>query len=69
LKGANIDTIGKIYDVHRATVARWIVNTERQLTDHVKRHFRDQLGITGSECESLARGLKSRLDLCLDSML
>ena len=69
LGGENIEAIGRIYGVHRATVARWIVSAEKRILASVRLCLHQQLGIPEDDCESLARYLTSRLDLCLDSVL
>lgn len=67
LDGANIDTIGRVYGVHRATVARWIGEIRVRLA----RDARDRLmpRVSGSEVQSLARLCFSELDLSLDRLL
>lgn len=67
LDGANIDTIGRVYGVHRATVARWIGEIRVRLA----RDARDRMmpRVSGSEVQSLARLCFSQLDLSLDRLL
>lgn len=67
LDGANIDTIGRVYGVHRATVARWI----GEIRVRVARDARDRMmpRVSGSEVQSLARLCFSQLDLSLDRLL
>jgi RNA polymerase sigma-70 factor (ECF subfamily) len=67
LDGANIDAIGRVYGVHRATVARWIGEIRVRLA----RDARDRMmpRVSGSEVTSLARLCFSQLDLSLDRLL
>jgi len=69
LRGENIDAIGRIYNVHRATVARWIVSAQRRILDAVTSCLREELGFSPEECRSLARDLKSGLELTLERLL
>ncbi|HWO12838.1 MAG TPA: sigma-70 family RNA polymerase sigma factor [Polyangiaceae bacterium] len=62
----NIDQIGNIYSVHRATVARWLWVTRQTLFDSVRAQLRaDQPDLTDEEFESVARLVRSQLDLSL----
>jgi RNA polymerase sigma-70 factor (ECF subfamily) len=49
LRGDNIDAIGKIYGVHRATVARWIVAAQRSIVNAVTARMESELGFSPSE--------------------
>jgi RNA polymerase sigma-70 factor, ECF subfamily len=69
LRGENIDAIGKIYGVHRATVARWIVAAQRSIITAVTTRLQDQFGFSAGECHSLARDLKSSLEFTLERLL
>jgi RNA polymerase sigma-70 factor, ECF subfamily len=61
--GCNIDQIGKAYDVHRATAARWLEQARSVIYDTVRRELRTLSGeVTDSEFRSLARALRSDLD-------
>jgi len=64
LKGrCNIDQIGKAYDVHRATVARWLEQARSDIYETVRRELRVRHGeVTDSEFRSLARVLRSNLE-------
>lgn len=67
LDGANIETIGRVYGVHRATVARWISEIRIRLA----REARDRMTplVSASEAVSIARLCFSQLDLSLDRLL
>jgi RNA polymerase sigma-70 factor (ECF subfamily) len=69
LRGDNIDAIGRIYGVHRATIARWIVSAQRRILEAVTGCLEQELGFSPEECRSLARDLKSGLELTLERML
>jgi RNA polymerase sigma-70 factor (ECF subfamily) len=69
LRGENIEGIGRIYGVHRATVARWIAAAQRSIADAVLQRLKGELGLSPSEFESLARELGSKLEITLSSVL
>jgi RNA polymerase sigma-70 factor (ECF subfamily) len=69
LRGENIGAIGKIYGVHRATVARWIVAAQRAIVAAVTARLESELGFSAGECKSLARDLKSSLEFTLERLL
>jgi RNA polymerase sigma-70 factor, ECF subfamily len=63
IEGLNIDAIGKIYRVHRATAARWLVEIRSQ----VFQSLRNELGLRqiggSSELRSLAGLLRDEVHL------
>jgi RNA polymerase sigma-70 factor, ECF subfamily len=65
----NIDKIGTLYGVHRATVADWIAAARRSVLDETRRRLATQLRLEGSEIDSLMGLLRSRLDVHLSQLL
>jgi RNA polymerase sigma-70 factor (ECF subfamily) len=63
IEGMNIDQIGTLYGVHRATIARWIQSARARLVDETRRLLSERLRIDRSEFESLVRLCRSRIDL------
>lgn len=64
----NIDQIGNVYSVHRATVARWLWVTRQNLFDSVRTQLRAlEPNLTDAEFDSVARLVRSQLDLSLKS--
>jgi RNA polymerase sigma-70 factor (ECF subfamily) len=64
----NIDEIGRAYNVHRATAARWLDRARVSIYDAVRRELCTQDSkLTESEFKSLAHLLKSHLQLQLSS--
>ena len=62
----NIDQIGNVYSVHRATVARWLWVTRQNLFDSVRARLRaEEPRLTDAEFDSVARLVRSQLDLSL----
>jgi RNA polymerase sigma-70 factor (ECF subfamily) len=63
-----IDDLCQLYNVHRSTVARWIVRLKQQLLDEAVGILRSQLGLETEEIESLCRAVRSQLDLSLSGL-
>ena len=53
IEGLNIERIGAIYRVHRATVARWLVAIRTRVLADLRKRLALQLGTTPSELRSL----------------
>ncbi len=69
LEGIAADTIGRMYAVHRATVARWIARARAELVAATKRELARELRLGPSELESLMRLVDSKLDVSIVSCL
>ena len=69
LDGLNIDQIGGIYGVHRATVARWIASAREQVLAGTRRELENMLDISDSEFDSLVKLVQSRIDLSISQFL
>jgi RNA polymerase sigma-70 factor, ECF subfamily len=69
LANMNIDDLGRMYGVHRATVARWISRAEKAVFAGVRAEFRARWGIGTTDVASLARRIRSQLPFSLDDAL
>jgi RNA polymerase sigma-70 factor (ECF subfamily) len=65
----NIDKIGGLYGVHRATVASWIAAARRAILDGTRQRLQEKLGLDVSELESLLGVVRSELDVRLSQLL
>jgi RNA polymerase sigma-70 factor (ECF subfamily) len=65
----NIDQIGKVYGVHRTTVARWLAKTREQLLKGTRGSLMAQLKIERTEFESIMRLIQSQLDASIERFL
>lgn len=65
--GANIDAIGAVYQVHRATIARWIAELRIRLADRTRAQLAS--ACSQSEVRSMAALCFSQLDLSLERLL
>ncbi len=69
VEGLNIEGIGEIYRVHRATVARWIASIRTRLFEDVRDHLQAETGATPSEVASLVLYVNRELALSLSRLL
>jgi RNA polymerase sigma-70 factor (ECF subfamily) len=69
LDGLNIDRIGVVFGVHRATVARWIAAARDGLLDRVMRELGERLRLGPDELGSLLAVVRSGLDVSLRALL
>lgn len=69
LDGLNIDAIGALHGVHRATAARWIDKAREALGAGVRRRLERELAGDAKELDSILRLIRSRIDLSLQRRL
>ncbi len=67
--GCNIDQIGALYEVHRATVARWLDRSRRSILAETRRLLGQRLRVAPGELDSLIDLMQSRLELSLQRLL
>jgi RNA polymerase sigma-70 factor, ECF subfamily len=65
----NIDAIGRIYRVHRATVARWLVRIRSQVMADLQARLALDLQSSSSEFRSMLAVIREDLDLSLRRLL
>jgi RNA polymerase sigma-70 factor, ECF subfamily len=69
-EGMNIDEIGRVYAVHRATVARWIAGYREGLARAVRERLEAQFGqLTQEEFDGLFGLVYGQLDLSVAALL
>jgi RNA polymerase sigma-70 factor (ECF subfamily) len=64
-----IDELCKLYDVHRATVARWIVRLKQEIFESAVAILRKQLRLDTEGFDSLFRAVRSQLDFSLGGLI
>ncbi len=67
--GLSIDELGTLYQVHRATAARWVQSAREKLLSRTRRTFMMNARLTSDECESIMRMVRSQLDVSLHRRL
>jgi RNA polymerase sigma-70 factor (ECF subfamily) len=69
LEGLGIDALAPLYQVHRATCARWIESARAKILRRVQSHLRDTLDLPPAELDSTIILVQSQLDLSLSRHL
>lgn len=67
--GLGIDELGALYEVHRATAARWVSAAREKLLARTRRTFMLRARISSDECASIMRMVRSQLDVSLHRRL
>jgi len=67
--GLNIDDVGALYGVHRATVARWLQQARTSVESTVLEDLRAQRGIDPTDIGSLIHGARPYLEDSLRKLL
>jgi RNA polymerase sigma-70 factor (ECF subfamily) len=65
----NIDEIGALHGVHRATAARWLEAAREGLGRGVRERLEAELAVDREQLDSILRLIRSRLDLSLHRRL
>lgn len=66
--GLTIDDLGALYDVHRATAARWIEKARATLEKRTRAILRERLGVNRTTLESIVRMVQSDLEANLSGL-
>jgi RNA polymerase sigma-70 factor (ECF subfamily) len=69
LERLSIDRLAEIYDVHRATAARWILRAQRRLADEARARFTAQIPVAADSVPRLLALIRSKLNLSLNAVL
>lgn len=64
----SIDELGRLFDVHRATAARWVTSIRERLTDGIREELKATLRVSEDELESILRLARSQLEISLRSL-
>lgn len=65
VEGLSIDQIGALYQVHRATAARWVAHARGAMLDALRASLQRRLGVDPSACDSIVALVQSRIDLSM----
>lgn len=67
--GLTLDELARVFDVHRATVARHLARARADVRKATLRALRAELRLDGAEADSLVRLVRSQLELSLSGLL
>ncbi len=65
IQGVGLEDIGRAYQVHRATVSRWLLSARQSFADFTRDELSSRANVQRSEVDSLVRALHSQLDISL----
>lgn len=69
LFGLNIDKIGALHGVHRATAARWLAGVREFISSETRMAMLSSLNVGESEYDSIIRMIESQLDVSVGGFL
>lgn len=69
LDGLNVDAIGTIFHVHRATAARWLVLIRRSVLEGIRRRLGLDIRPTSSGIRSVVTALRYDFDVSIERVL
>lgn len=69
IDGLTIDQIGALYQIHRATAARWVQQAKASLLEGLRGELARRLGKGHEACDSVVALVRSRIDLSLERAL
>ena len=64
-----MDALGSLYDVHRATAARWLRSAHEDLGRATRERLATRLRIAPDELASIMQMIESRLEVSLERLL
>jgi RNA polymerase sigma-70 factor (ECF subfamily) len=67
--GLRLGEIGRLYKVHESTVSRWVSQAAETVADDARRRLTESLSLSRSSLDSLARLVRSQLDLSIARIL
>jgi RNA polymerase sigma-70 factor (ECF subfamily) len=67
--GLSIDELGSMYQVHRATAARWVARAKEMVLLDTRRMVMDRLGLDATELDSHMRTLAAQIELSISGLL
>lgn len=67
--GLTVDQIGAIYQVHRATAARWVQSAREELLSKARLELAKRTGLSRTELEGIVRMIESQLNVSLNRLL
>jgi RNA polymerase sigma-70 factor (ECF subfamily) len=67
--GATVDDLGSLYNVHRATVARWVALARQRLADDTKQRMLERLRIQPADYDSILNLIHSQLHVSIERVL
>jgi RNA polymerase sigma-70 factor (ECF subfamily) len=67
--GWNVDRVGALYGVHRATAARWVAAARAALGELIREELARTMAVAVDEVDSIVRLVQSRIDVSLERLI
>jgi RNA polymerase sigma-70 factor (ECF subfamily) len=67
--GLGVEAIGKRFDVHHATAARWLARARDALLDGTRDRLAAKLALSAEEVDSVIRLVRSRVEVSIERLL
>jgi RNA polymerase sigma-70 factor (ECF subfamily) len=67
-EGCTLEQLATSYQVHRATVARWLAGARQAVLEQVARRLGESMGLSVGEVDSVVRLLASQIDVSLSRL-
>jgi len=67
--GMSVDEIGAVYQVHRATAARWVQSARDQVLAKARLQLAIRLDLPRADIENIVRMIESQLEMSMDRLL
>jgi RNA polymerase sigma-70 factor (ECF subfamily) len=67
-EGVTLEQLATSYQVHRATVARWLATARQAVMERVAGRLGESMGMSAGEVESVVRLLASQIDISLSRL-
>jgi len=69
LNGVTLEQLAEMYDVHRATVVRWLAKARASILSQTKKNLRTKLKLGPDELDSMMEMLQSRFDVSVERIM
>ncbi|WP_075009008.1 sigma-70 family RNA polymerase sigma factor [Stigmatella aurantiaca] len=69
VSGLSLDRLGEMYQVHRATIARWVARAREQLLQSTQRELQTRLTVDAHELQQILELVRSQLAITLTRAL
>jgi RNA polymerase sigma-70 factor (ECF subfamily) len=67
--GLGVEAIGKRFDVHHATAARWLIRAREMLLEATRARLAGELGVSEDSVDSVIRLVRSRVEVSIVRLL
>jgi RNA polymerase sigma-70 factor (ECF subfamily) len=67
--GLTLEQIAPLFQVNKSSVHRWLAQAQQHLLREVQRFFRERMGMSPSELDSVVQLLQSQIEFSLPSLL